>query len=188
MGMFEDLKRYKLSLILIGLLVFVRFVVYPLYDWQLEQYNTNSMLKNKLERVESLLVAQAEHEAKVKEIQNNISQADSMFLVAKDVASFQLERQQWLEASLVEFELRASNVGWSPKQEISELSLSKFSVQVNLLGTTEQLIRFMTFLHEQPFYVEVSDFNVSFIRQSKTSLGSSRVRVNLAFYAKEVAA
>jgi hypothetical protein len=183
--MLQEIKKYKLALSLIALLLSIKFVFVPIFEWQDEKLLEVGLLQKQVSRIHNVLDNRQEIERYAESLSRSLQQKASLFLSTSNVSTFQLEQQQWLEKKIKEFGLKANNIGWSPSQTFEGINLVAHNMQVNLNGNTSSIVEFIQELQKQQNYIAIQAFNISFKQQSNLNLGSGRMRLNLIIYRQE---
>ena len=182
--MFEELKKYQLSLWVIGILILMRFIILPIFDWQNEQLVEIELLQGQRSRIDNVLGNRQKIEALDVEVTSILEQSGSLFLASTDAASFQLERQQWVEDTTNLFNLKIAHVGWNPRLTIPDMKLVGHVMLLNIEGNTVDTIRFIQTLQAQPNLIEIQTFGFRTTRIKDSVLGKSKTKLNLVFYRK----
>jgi hypothetical protein len=183
--MMQDIKKHKIALSLIALLLIIKFVFVPVFEWQNETLLEVDLLQKQVSRIDNVLNNRQEIESYGDSLANSLAFSSELFLVSSDVSTFELEQQQWLELKIGEYELIAKNIGWSPSQKHAGSNLVAHNVQLNIDGNTSNIIKFIQDLQSQKYYIGVQAFNIRFKSQSGQSLGTGVTRLNLIFYRQE---
>ncbi|MFQ3189628.1 MAG: 5-formaminoimidazole-4-carboxamide-1-beta-D-ribofuranosyl 5'-monophosphate synthetase [Paraglaciecola sp.] len=185
--MIQEFKKHKMALSLIAILISIKYVLIPIFDWQDEQHVEVNLLQKQVSRINRVLHNSQEIEDYSVLLKNTLATSETLFLSAIDSSTFELEQQQWLEGKLKQYELDANNIGWTPPQQYVDSKLLGHNVQLNIDGKTSNVIAFIQELQSQNHYIEIQAFNISFKRQSNLKLGTGRTRLNLVFYRREQA-
>jgi hypothetical protein len=178
----QAFKQYQLHLTLVAILLSLKFVVVPLFEWQDQQLLEIQLLNNKINRIDNVLNNRAqilEHQSALKQM---LADNSNVFFKTDTSTTFQLEQQQWLENKIKQHELDVSNIGWAPQQTLEEFNLTAHLVQLNIDGKSNKVFKFLQELQAQKKYIAIQAFSVNFKSQNASNLGSARVRLNLAFY------
>jgi hypothetical protein len=186
--MMQEIRQHKLALSLIALLISIKFIIVPIFSWQDAQLLELQLLQKQNSRIDNVLDHRQEIEDYGASLADALAASADLFLTSNNVATFQLEQQQWLEEKIKEHDLEANNIGWSPPQEYTQSNLVAHKVQLNIDGKTGNILAFMQALQAQAHYIEVSAFSLRFKGQNAQSLGSGRNRLNLIFYRQAASA
>jgi len=178
----QAFKQYQVQLSFIALLVIIKFVIIPVFDWQDEQLIEIQLLQKKISRIDGVLENRGEIEQYRNQLEKLLADTDDVFLTSGNVATFQLEQQQWLEDKIKLHGLDVSNIGWSPQQTQAKFNVTAHNVQLNVDGKTIQIMSFLQDIQAQKNYIAIQAFSFNFKRQEKLNLGSASVRLNLVFY------
>ncbi|WP_340676890.1 hypothetical protein [Paraglaciecola sp.] len=178
----QAFKQYQLHLTFVAVLLAIKFVILPLFDWQDQQLLEIQLLNNKINRIDNVLKNRNQILEHKSALELMLADNESVFFNSDSLATFQLEQQQWLENKIKKYELDVGNIGWSPQQTLAEFDLTAHFVQLNVDGRGNNIFRFIQELQADKHYVGVQAFNVNFKRQNKLNLGAARVRLNLVFY------
>jgi len=182
--MFEELKKYQLSLLAIGTLVLMRFIIVPIIEWQNTQLDEIELLQGQQSRVDNVLAKSQQIETLGVNVASILEESRTLFLASNDAASFQLERQQWVEDTTGLFNLNIVNVGWNPDLAVPDLKLVGHLMLLNIEGNTVDTIRFIQELQAQLSFIEIQSFSFRISRVKENVLGKSRTRLSLVFYRK----
>jgi hypothetical protein len=182
--MLEELKKYQLSLWVIGILILMRFIIIPIIEWQNEQLVEIKLLQGQQSRIDNVLANSQQIENLDIELSSILEQSSTLFLTSTDSASFQLERQQWVEDTTKLFNLNIVNVGWSPALTVPDIKLVGHVMLLNTEGNTVDTIRFIQALQAQLNFIEIQTFGFRISQIKDSVLGKSRTKLNLVFYRK----
>jgi len=178
----NDLKKHSLALSLIALLLFLKFVLIPLIQWQDNQITTVAMLERKIEKVENLLLSDNVLNEQYLALSNALSNLEQEIFSYQEESTFQLTQQKMVENNLLKSELKVSSIGWQNTVELAKLPLLQFSLEYRVSGKTNNVVEYLTQLKAQDRTPDIKALNFSFRNQSQGKLGSVSARIRVNYY------
>ena len=178
----NELKKHALALSVIAILIYFKFIIVPMVDWQDEKLLKLALLERKITKVEQLLI----NKNSVQELQNSLGEylttLNHSFYPAQPIEAFKLQQQKRIEEELTNFGLNINSIGWKNNQTLNEAPLIQFRVDIAFGGKSEQVIEFLLSLSNHVLISEIVGLNLSFQRQRIGQLGSLRARITVVYY------
>ncbi|MFD2168191.1 hypothetical protein ACFSJY_18185 [Thalassotalea euphylliae] len=182
--MIEELKQHKLLLAVMGVLIFVKFVLIPVQEWQKDTATELELKRKKLFKAEYMLENLESFQKSNKELLRALSQAEDTLFDAKPDAEFELEQQIALEQLFKKYNLQIDNIGWKRAKSIAELDLKQYDVDVRFSGSLPDAIELTLAIEEMGKQIYVSDYNYTFRTISgKSSMDVRGARLTLSLLA-----
>jgi len=177
--------KHKQLLWLLFILITIKFIILPVYDWQNTIISDNNANYLRLAK-SNLVIEQLEQvKASVNTMRARKMELETLFFEHKNPNTFQLEQQQWLEKIFEGNNLEVRNIGWSVPLPIQEWQLVQYGVQVSFSGNIINLIKVEELLESQEKWIDVSQFNFRFNKKRPERLQATSGRVTLNFYMRE---
>lgn len=178
----RELKKHSIALGLITLLLVLKFIFVPLIQWQDIQINTVAMLERKIEKVESLLLADNLLNEQHFVLSSALSNLEREIFFYQDESAFQLKQQKIVESNLSKSALKVSSIGWQTTVVLRKLPLLQFSLEYRVSGKTNKMVEYLIQLKGQDITPDVQALNFSFRNQNKGTLGSISARIRVTYY------
>ncbi|WDE00524.1 hypothetical protein [Thalassomonas actiniarum] len=178
----NDLKKHALALSFIAVLVCIKFVYIPIIDWQDEQLGTLALLERKINKVDHLLTEEeqltVDHEMSTRQVLA-LSQG---FYHNQDPEPFKRQQQKNIEAELLAHKLKIKNIGWQITMENADVNLNQFSINYTFDGKSEDVINYLLAISANEKFSELTEFNLSFVKQKAGKLGRVSARLRRVFF------
>lgn len=178
----NDIKKHALALSLITLLLFLKFILIPLIQWQDNQINTVAMLERKIEKVDNLLLSDNVLNEQYLALSNALSNLEHEIFLYQEESTFQLKQQKIVESNLLKNILKVSSIGWQNTVELTQLPLLQFSLEYRISGKTNNVVEYLTQLKAQDKTPDIQALNFSFRNQNQGKLGSVSARIRVTYY------
>lgn len=178
----SDLKKHSLALSFIAALLFLRFLLIPLIQWQNDQIVTIAMLERKIEKVDVFLQSEDLFNEQYLALSNALTNLEYHIFLYQDESTFQLKQQKIVESNLLKSTLKISSIGWQNTIASNDLPLLLFSLEFRVSGKTNKIIEYLTQLQSQEKTPDIQAINLSFRNQNQGSLGSISARVRITYY------
>lgn len=177
-----SVKQHEIALLVIGLLLFMRFVYVPVVDWQDSLVQENTLLQGKYRRVERLASGSEALQNADVQLTRALADWQRLFFEAAPETAFRVRQQRWLEKQVADYNVQLNNIGWEPHRQLDLLGVTQHRATLTVSGKAKNIALFMATLASTPQYIEVSDVALSFTRRGKDKLGAVRGRINVTFY------
>jgi hypothetical protein len=176
------LRNYPYLTGLMVLLVALKFLLVPLYQWQNDTLWSISQNDKRLSRANSAITNINSNRAQLAILQQQRSKLQALFYPWQAEASFKLEQQQILEALLAKHNFKVNNIGWTYSAKILGQPFIKHQLSVSFAGETFELPKLYLALENKPQWIEVVNFSFNLIGQKEQTLGKFRGSLDLVFY------
>jgi len=178
----KELKKHTLSLVMISLLVVIKFILIPVFEWQ-DGLVSNIQNKNKrLTKINNVLSNNIKTTEDNSQLSENLVKAESFFFPSQSESSFKLAQQQAFEKLMGKHNVKSSNVGWQTTTIINDMELKRYQVNIRFEGALFDVIAMYTELEGLSPWLEIENFNIPMNNKKNDSLGyikGGRVAVNL---------
>jgi len=178
----NELKKHGFLLSIIIILIIIKFIIVPVFDWQSGKLSIIRLLEKKQLKVEKVLANQKEYINANESLVTIFKQIDSLFSHQKSESAFKLTQQQTIEKLLAQFNLKSQNIGWKGVSLLESIQLKRFQVEIHFKGKSIDVINFIVELEKQPQWIDIIDFNLSVKGQKKDEIGSMDGRININMY------
>jgi len=175
-----ELKQHALLLMFIALLLVVKFIIIPVFDWQNDVLAKITLLEKKQHKIDKVLLHKDDNTQLNNQLTSVLKQVDGMFFPFQTEANFKLNQQKMLESLLTKHNLTTQNIGWKTSSSFAELDLVRYPIDIRFTGKTTDVIEFIAALEANKQRVEIKTFNLSFKGQREKSLG--RINGNITLY------
>lgn len=178
----NDLKKHKYALSFILLLVLLKFVLLPWYEWQNSLSASNKLLSSKVEKSELLIENAEQIKTAIDSQGSQLKELASFFYNSDSNDQVKLEIQKQLENQLKVFELQKNSIGWQNTYRYPEYPVKKHLLSVSFSGDTYQAIQFLLMLSKSKKINEYENFSFNLLRQQEGGLGRVNVTMRIAFF------
>jgi len=178
----NDIKKHALALFIIAILLYFKFILVPVLEWQDTKLLKLALLERKINRVEQLLTNQMSIEELDNDLNKHLNRLNHNFFQPQPIEEFKLQQQKLIEEELASLGLNVNSIGWKNNQNLDNASLTQFQVDIGFSGKSEQVIEYLLSVSSHVPISEVMVMNLSFQRQQMGQLGSLRARIRLAYY------
>jgi len=178
----NDLKKHAFLLSIIFVLIIMKFIVLPIFEWQDDKLSNIRLLEKKQIKVQQVLANQQEYIEANDNLFTIFNQVNSVFSHYKNESAFKLAQQKNIEKLLAEFNLKSQNIGWKGVSLVEQLQLQRFQVGIQFKGKSIDVINFIIALEKQPKWIDIIDFNFSIKGQKEGTIGRMDGRINMNMY------
>lgn len=178
-----ELKKHALLLSLLSLLLFVKFVLVPIYQWQEGKLYTVQMLQKKQQKIANILQYKNEEREKYITLKENVAKGESIFFPYQKESDFKLAQQKLIESFLVNNNVAASNIGWQVTSPLPEYKAINYQLKLQFSGEYLNVVNLIFSLEKNVQRIEIPDFNLNIQGQSGDKLGNINGWLIINFYA-----
>jgi len=177
----NELKKHTLSIAIIAILVFFKFVFMPIIDWQNEQLSTISMNERKIIKIERLIADEFEIIENKKLVESKLTQFKKFTFSHQPADVFQREQQKIIEAEFESSALNIRSIGWKAQLIIADTPITQFQIEYAFSGEAEKVIDYLLRLESKQPWLDLLNLQLSFRKQKAGGLGNlnARIRVGL---------
>lgn len=178
-----ELKKHALLLSLLSLLLCVKFVLLPIYQWQEGKLHTVQMLQKKQQKVANILQFKNEEREKYITLKDNVAKGESIFFPYQKESDFKLAQQKLIENLLVKNKVTASNIGWQVTSPLPEYKTINYQLKLQFSGKHLDVVNLIYSFEKNAQRIEIADFNLNIQGQSGDKLGNINGWFIINFYA-----
>lgn len=185
-----DLKqpKHQLAFGAIAILLLLKFLLVPLFDWQNQQLSNITNLQKRVSKSQNVITNQSQISQSQQRITAQLKAINSLFIDYKNDAEFKLAMQQQIEQRLASNQLQINNSSWLPTIAVANDQLMRHQLRLNIKGTLLNVKNFITVLESAPPQVALKTFNINIKGQSSEQLGYTNGTIDLAFYMQQPSA
>jgi len=180
----EELKRHSLALSLVAILCIIKFIIFPIVDWQNEKFSELYLLERQVVKSETLVNNKQSIDANVLKINMAIDQLSKVLYSADEKVDFELKKQQWFEEQIKSYKLTMKNFGWENPKFEKNTNVSEKIAKIQIDGATKNIIDFMLYLDVNEKHHKISSLSINVKGQNSDALGKATMRFKLHFYLK----
>jgi hypothetical protein len=179
-----DLKqpKHQLALGALAILILLKFVAVPLFDWQNEQLNNLISLQKRASKSHSVIVNQAQITASQQKITAQLTAINKLFVAYKNEAEFKLVMQQQLEQTIAKNQLQINNSSWLPSIAVANGQLMRHQLRLSIKGNMLDFKNLITLLESATPKTALKTVNINIKGQNSERLGQVEGTIELAFY------
>lgn len=172
----------KPLLLLLALLVVVKFVIYPVIDWQESTLDELKSANARLVKSSSVIENEDKLNDALSAVEAHQNVLERLISPYAEEAEFRFITQKLLSDMIDEYGMDTENIGWLSRLEITEAGLIRHQVRVVVDGKTTEVQKFVSELESNRDNILIRQFQVSLRYQDSDSLGRARLSLLLAFY------
>jgi hypothetical protein len=181
-----ELKKHAVLLILLAILLLVKVVIVPIFDWQDIMITDIKAQQKKLAKTEGVLGKENKLATFNQQISEQLNNIDKLFYPYQTESSFKLAQQKHFESLISEYKLKVRSFSWQAASQNKEIQSIRYQVQLRVSGDINNMIDFITAIETQGTYVDVNRLDISIKSQNEKSLGTTKnARITLRFYVNE---
>lgn len=168
-------------LIVMAILIGVRWLIVPVFDWQEQQLLQKQLLEKRVSRVTELLLNDSNYEGLFVAADVASERARATLLEVNDEASFKLEQQVLIERIINSYDLVVSNFGWNPEIVEEDFEVRIYPAVIRLEGSSYKIMMAMLEIEALDKAVLIGDFDLRIFNQSSDTMGRANARVVIQF-------
>ncbi|MBB1386218.1 hypothetical protein H5119_11775 [Pseudoalteromonas sp. SG45-5] len=182
-----DLKqpKHQLALAALTLLITLKFIIVPLFDWQNEQLSQLANLQKRASKSQNVIINQNQISKTQQQINAQLKAINSLFINYKSEAEFKLAMQQQIEQTIASKQLQINTSSWLPSLLVANGQLMRHQLRLNIKGSTLNYIKLITLLENTAPKAELKTFNINLKGQNNEQLGRVEGTIELAFYMQQ---
>ncbi|ODB36786.1 hypothetical protein BB427_01880 [Pseudoalteromonas sp. BMB] len=181
----DEIKNKRGLLSILAILLVLRFIIVPVFDWQEQRTAEIKQIEARLEK-SSLIVKNQQSLDTAKEELGKRSDTLKLFIYpAANEADFRFQVQKELNEVISRHQLEVKNIGWLTRLEIESAALTRHQVRISVSGKTVNLQALLMEIDSKLNKVFVSEFKSTFKYLTSDSLGLSEATLVLAMYAQQ---
>jgi hypothetical protein len=169
-----EIKKHALLLSLLALLIVLKFVVVPIFDWQDQLILNIESQQKQATRMTKVLTDDDDQNTNRQALATELEKIERLFFSYRSDAAFKLEQQQAFEQLLEKHQLRSSNIGWQAETELQGAALKRYQMKIKFSGLFVDAVAMFIELESTLPWSEIEDFNISTRGTQKDNLGSIR--------------
>lgn len=174
--------KNKLALGALGVLVFLKFVVVPLFDWQNMQLGSIANLQKRVSKSQNVIANQNQITKSQQRISKQLKAINSLFIDYKAESEFKLSMQQKVEQTIAINKLQINSSNWLPSLLVADGQLIRHQIRLSIKGNMLDFTSLITELESSKPKAELKTFNINVKGQNSERLGQVDGLLELAFY------
>jgi len=175
-----ELKQHAWLLSLVALLLIVKFIIVPIFDWQDMKLAKIILLEKKQAKIDNVLTKKSNNVNA--DLDLTLAQANKIFFSFQPSAAFKLEQQKMLESMLEKHKVKPINIGWKTSTFFEQLQITRYPLNVQFTGKTIDIIKFLTAIEAKENRIEIESLNLSIKGQRTNTLGRVNGSITLNFF------
>ncbi len=165
---------------IIVLLLCMKFLLYPVLEWQDAQIINLQLLKNKYLKTTELNKQKDTIEKYYQDISMKLQGVKGVVFEPMKETELQLQQQKWLEGLLAKNFISYRNIGWEkPTLVDGNNDIIKHSVNLSLKGDINDIVSLYISLETNIHFTSIDSFNFNIKGNDQTKLDG---RLVLSFY------
>lgn len=179
-----DLKqpKHQLALGALVILIALKFLIVPLFDWQNEQLAQLANLQKRAVKSQNVIANQSQINQSQQTIVTQLQAINSLLVEYKNETEFKLAMQQQIEQTVAKNQLQINTSSWLPSILVVNERLIRHQLRLNIKGNMLDFINLITLLESSKPKAELKALNINLKGQNAQSLGRVDGTIELAFY------
>lgn len=179
-----DLKqpKHQLALGVLVILIALKFLIVPLFDWQNSQLAQLANLQKRAVKSQNVIINQSQINQAQQTINAQLKAVNSLFVDYQRESEFKLAMQQQIEQTIANNQLQINTSSWLPSITVANNQLIRHQLRLNLKGKMRDFISLIILLESQTPKAELKSVNINLKGQNNKSLGRVEGIIELAFY------
>lgn len=179
-----DLKqpKHQLALGALVILIALKFLIVPLFDWQNSQLAQLANLQKRAVKSQNVIVNQIQINQAQQTINAQLEAVNSLFVDYQRESEFKLAMQQQIEQTIANNQLQINTSSWLPSITVANNQLIRHQLRLNLKGKMRDFINLITLLESKTPKAELKSLNINLKGQKSDGLGNMSGSLELAFY------
>ncbi|WP_165724812.1 GspMb/PilO family protein [Pseudoalteromonas sp. SA25] len=182
-----DMKQPKqqIALGVLALLIVLKFIVVPLFDWQNEQLANLANLQKRVSKSQNVIANQTQITQSQQRISAQLKAINSLFINYKPEDEFKLAMQQQIEKTVANQQLQINTSNWLPSILVANKQLMRHQLRLSIKGKMLDFTKLITELESVTPKAELKTFNINSKGQNAEQLGRVDGIIELAFYMQQ---
>ena len=182
-----DIKQPKqqIALGVLALLIVLKFIVVPLFDWQNEQLANLANLQKRVSKSQNVIANQTQITQSQQRISTQLKAINSLFINYKPEDEFKLAMQQQIEQTVANHQLQINTSNWLPSILVANGQLMRHQLRLSIKGQMLDFTKLITELESATPKAELKTFNINSKGQNDEQLGRVDGTIELAFYMQQ---
>ena len=180
-----SLKKHRLALGFIALLIVIKWLIVPIYEWQQTTLASNNALVQRLAKSAYALENQGQTAATLATQTTLLEQAENALFTYQAVNSFQLAQQKTIEQFFVNYQMEISRLAWQIPVPLTTVALTEYEMKVRFTGKVTALAKLLSALNSQDKWLSFDDFQFRFDKRRDKRLGEFDGRMSIKMYMRD---
>lgn len=163
----------------VAVLVLLKFIAVPVWEWQESKISEIQQLKGRLDRAELLSSKGGELQEVLEAAkESNVAKAKSLYIV-DDLAALKLNKMNELDQLLSSYNVRITSSSWM--SETGDV-IKKFNLKVGVRGKTKEVIQAILALRKLEKLSSIDDLSIRIVKMQDKTLGDAGGSLVIGFY------
>lgn len=177
--------KQQIALGVLALLIVLKFIVVPLFDWQNEQLANLANLQKRVSKSQNVIANQTQITQSQQRISAQLKAINSLFINYKPEDEFKLAMQQQIEKTVANQQLQINTSNWLPSILVANKQLMRHQLRLSIKGKMLDFTKLITELESATPKAELKTFNINSKGQNAEQLGRVDGIIELAFYMQQ---
>ncbi len=177
--------KQQIALGVLALLIVLKFIVVPLFDWQNEQLANLANLQKRVSKSQNVIANQTQITQSQQRISAQLKAINSLFINYKPEDEFKLAMQQQIEKTVANQQLQINTSNWLPSILVANKQLMRHQLRLSIKGKMLDFTKLITELESVTPKAELKTFNINSKGQNAEQLGRVDGIIELAFYMQQ---
>ena len=181
----QQFKKYKLLLLITLLLIVIKFIIVPIFNWQSVQISKAESQQLRLIKANSIIAQKESFTLAADSASESLRQYEDALFDSEEINGFKIDKQKEISRYLKENNLTLLNIGWQPELQFLNAQLHREQVRLNIGGETHNVAQFIYFIenHSKLVSVEQLSFNIRGLTPDES--GTAEASLLISFYFNE---
>lgn len=175
----QSQNKRKLMLGVLGLLILIRFILIPVFDWQQEQINEINEKEQRLSKTDNIITRLPYVNAASDKLKKSNSKLQERYFNQPSLNTFKLQLQQKIEKLFSEHNLKVTNFNW-----VIEIpgEITQVRAKISFEGTTKDFAELQLNIAQLPKLLEIAQWTLHVKRMNANSLGKVKGDILITAY------
>ena len=182
MEVVQQLKKYKLLLLITLLLIVIKFIIVPIFNWQSVQISKAESQQLRLIKANSIIAQKESFILAADSAKESLRQYEDALFDSEEINGFKIDKQKEISRYLKENNLTLLNIGWQPELQFLNAQLHREQVRLNVGGQTHSVAQFIYFIEHHSKLVSVEQLSLNIRGLTTDESGTAEASMLISFY------
>ncbi|WP_462170284.1 hypothetical protein [Pseudoalteromonas xiamenensis] len=166
----ELVEQRPFLVVLLTILIVVKFLLQPLFEWQEQKQQEIAMLSNKLTKYRAIDQAEASLNDTADMTVKRLNSIQTLFYPSQDTTLFQLEQQKIIEKELEANNIVVNSFNWELPFNIPSSEVVKLMAIINIEAKAEGNLKWLLDREKSAPTFFVDEFNLRLLTKSNSEI------------------
>ncbi|QIR15142.1 hypothetical protein [Shewanella aestuarii] len=175
----SEFSNKKNLLIIVGILVFAKFVALPVWEWQDSKVTKIQQLKDRLDKADSLSEQGSDFQKILSEAKDHNQNLLASINVTQDISSLKLKKMEELDKLLGIHDVKVTTSSWMAE---SGTDLTILNLKLGIRGKTKNVIKALLNIRQMTEVITLQDLSLRLVKMDDKTLGEAGGTIGISFY------